>query len=114
ALDHALSVHAELLHFLKERHRVLVVVQRVAGALHALILRTLADETSQLLRLGFDHSRPPSCRRASTNRSRPVRSSSTRTARAQGARETNSATSDARRASTSRARRPPGRRKSTA
>src|SRR6185503_3086234 len=110
-----LRVDAELLHFLEQCHGVLVLVQRVAGALHRLILAALPDQAPEVLRFVFDHPSPSlSCRRASTKRSRPVRSSSTRMARNRRSRVNNSATNDARRVSTSSASNPPGAKTSAA
>src|SRR5215213_9614478 len=44
ALQHALGVDAKLLHPLEQRHRVLVVVQRVAGAFDFLVFVGLPDQ----------------------------------------------------------------------
>ena len=80
ALHHALRVDAKLLHLLEQRDRVLVFVERVAGAFDGLVLVALPDQPAQFLRLVLDHPPSFSCRRASTKRSRPVRSNSTRMA----------------------------------
>src|SRR5436190_3000919 len=106
ALDHLLRVEAQLLHLLEERHRCGVLSQRVVGALHSLILGTLADQSPEILGLRFDHSAPR--RLATTNRSRPVRSSTTCTCSYAPSVATSSAATDARRTSTSNASRPPG------
>src|SRR6185312_5717345 len=107
ALHHALCVHADLLHLTEQRHRVLVLVQRVVRALHRLVFSTLADQPAELFRLVFQHSHS-SFRLAIRKRSRPARSSLTETSRNRPPARASSAARDARRESSSSTRRPPG------
>ena len=47
-LDHALRVHAELLHLPQQRRRLAVVLKRLVRALERLVLGALADEAAEL------------------------------------------------------------------
>src|ERR1700722_5382501 len=74
ALDQLLGVGADLLHLLERRHGLTIAVQRLVGPFHRLVLRALADQSTELYRPLLErHSVPPIGSSPCNNKSISVR-----------------------------------------